>query len=65
MHRNCCKQKILYNRKIKFSQELLDIEEYTNIEGLTNCKAATSTTKQCIKNDNNDNNIKERLEWSG
>ena len=61
MHGNCCRQKIQNNKKIKFSQKLLDVKEYTNVEGPTNCKAATSTTWQCNNNDNN-NNIKERLE---
>ena len=64
MHGNCCKQKIEINKKIKFSQKLLDVKEYTNVEGPTNCKAATSTTRQCNNNDNT-NNIKERLVWSG
>ena len=64
MYGNCCKQKIQNNKKIKFSQKLLDVKEYTNVEGPTNCKAATSTTRQCNNNDNN-NNIKERLVWSG
>ena len=50
--------------KIKFSQKLLDVKEHTNVEGPTNCKAATSTTRQCNTNDNS-NNIKERLAWSG
>ena len=64
-HGNCCRQKIqnTSNKKIKFSQKLLDVKEYTNVEGPTNCKAATSTTRQCNNNDNN-NNIKERLVWS-
>ena len=52
------------NKRIKFSQKLLDVKEYTNVQGPTNCKAATSTTRQCNNNDNN-NNIKERLVWSG
>ena len=39
MHGNCCKQKIQNNKKIKFSQKLLDAKEYTNDEGPTNCKA--------------------------
>ena len=43
---------------------MLDVKEYTNVEGPTNCKAATSTTRQCNNNDNT-NNIKERLVWSG
>ena len=64
MYGNCCKQKIQNNKKIKFSQKLLDVKEYTNVEGPTNCKAATSTTRQCNNNDNN-NNIKERLARSG
>ena len=66
MYGNCCKQKIQNNKKIKFSQKLLDVKEYTNVEGEgpTNCKAATSTTRQCNNNDNT-NNIKERLVWSG
>ena len=55
---NCCKQKIENNKKLKFSQKLLDVKEYTNFEGPTNCKAATSTTRQC---NNNDDDIKERL----
>ena len=66
MHGNCCRQKI-QNKKIKFSQKLLDdhVKEYTNVEGPTNCKAATSTTRQCNNNDNNNNNnIKEiSIEW--
>ena len=64
MQGNCCRQKIQNNKKIKFSQKLLDVKEYTNVEGPTKCKAATSTTRQCNNNDNN-NNIKERLVWSG
>ena len=52
------------NKKIKFSQKLLDVKEYTNVKGPTNCKAAKSTTRQCNNNDNS-NNIKERLVWSG
>ena len=63
MHGNCCKQKI-QNNKIKFSQKLLEVKENTSVEGPTNCKAATSTTRQCNNNDNK-NNIKERLVWSG
>ena len=65
MHGNCCRQKIQNNRKKKFSQKLLDVKEYTNVEGPTNCKVAMSATRQCNNNDNNDNNIKERLVWSG
>ena len=61
----CCKQKIENNKKIKFSEKLLEVKENTNVEGPTNCKAATSTTRQCNNNDNNDNNIKERLVWRG
>ena len=64
MYRTCCRQKNRNNKKIKFSQKLLDVKEYTNVEGPTNCKAATSTTRQCNTNDNS-NNIKERLAWSG
>ena len=64
MQGNCCRQKIQNNKRIKFSQKLLDVKEYTNVEGPTNCKAATSTTRQCNNNDNNNNNIKERLVWS-
>ena len=60
MHRNCCKQKIENNKKIKFSQKLLEVKESTSVEGPTNCNAATSTTRQCNNNDKN-NNIKERL----
>ena len=58
MHRNCCKQKIENNKKIKFSQKLLEVN--TSVEGPTNCNAATSTTRQSNNNDKN-NNIKERL----
>ena len=36
------------------------LKNNTNVEGPTNCKAATSTTRQCNNNDN-DNSIKERL----
>ena len=61
MHGSCCSQKIQNN--IKFSQKLLDVKEYTNVEGPTKCKAATSTTRQC--NNDNNNNIKEKLVWSG
>ena len=43
---------------------MLDVKEYTNVEGPSNCKAATSTTRQYNNNDN-DNNIMERLTWSG
>ena len=32
MHGNCCRQKIQNNKKIKFSQKLLDVKEYTNVE---------------------------------
>ena len=64
MYRTCCRQKNRNNKKIKFSQKLLDVKEYTNVEGPTNCKAATSTTRQCNTNDNS-NSIKERLAWSG
>ena len=64
MHRNCCKQKIENNKKIKCSQKLLEVKESTSVEGPTNCKAATSTTRQCNNNDNT-NNIKERLVWGG
>ena len=64
MHGNCCKQKIQNNKKIKFSQNLLEVKENTSVEGPTNCNAATSTTRQCNNNDKN-NNIKERLAWSG
>ena len=64
MYRTCCRQRNRNNKKIKFSQELLDVKECTNVEGPTNCKAATSTTRQCNTNDNS-NNIKERLAWSG
>ena len=41
-------------------KKLLDVKEYTSVEGPTNCNAATSTTRQCNNNDNN-NHIKERL----
>ena len=41
------------------------LKKNTNVEGPTNCKAATSTTRQCNSNDNNNYNIKERLAWSG
>ena len=61
---NCFKQKIENNKKIKLSQKLLDVKEDTSFEGPTNCSAATSTTRQCNNNDKN-NNIKERLAWSG
>ena len=64
MYGNCCKQKIQNNKKIKFSQKLLEVKESTSVEGPTNCNAATSTTRQCNNNDNNDN-IKERLVCSG
>ena len=64
MHGNCCKQKNENNKKIKLSQKLLDVKEDTSFEGPTNCNAATSTTRQCNNNDKN-NNIKERLVWSG
>ena len=50
--------------RIKLSQKLLDVKENTSVEGPTNCNAATSTTRQCNNNDNT-NNIKERLVWSG
>ena len=63
MHGNCCKKENK-NKKIKFSQKLLDVKEYTHIEGPTKGKAATSTRRKCNNNDN-DNNIKERLVWSG
>ena len=42
MPRNYCKQKNKRNKKIKFSQNLLDVKECTNVEGPTNCQAATS-----------------------
>ena len=42
MHRNYCKQKNKSNKKIKFSQNLLDVKECTNVEEPTNCQAATS-----------------------
>ena len=61
MHGNCCKQKIENNKKIKFSQKLLEVKENTSVEGPTNCKAATSTTRQCNNNDKYNNNIKETL----
>ena len=64
MHRNCCKQKIQNDKKINFSQKLLEVKESASVEGPTNCNAATSTARQCNNNDNN-NNIKERLVWSG
>ena len=64
MRMNCSKQKIENNKKIKFSQKLLEVKESTSVEGPTNCNAATSTTRQCNNNDKN-NNIKERLVWSG
>ena len=63
MYENCSKHKI-ENKKIKIQLKLLDVKENTNVEGPTNCKAATSTTRQCNTNDN-DNNIKERLAWIG
>ena len=65
MHRNCCKQKIENNKKIKFSQTLLEVKESTSVEGPTNCNAATSTTRQCSNNDKYNNNIKETLARSG
>ena len=65
MYRNCCKQKIQNNKKIKFSQNLLDVKESTSVEGPTNCNAATSTTRQCNNNDKYNNNIKETLARSG
>ena len=65
MHGNCCKQKIQNNKKIKFSQNFLDVKEYTSVEGPTNCNAATSTTRQCNNNDKYNNNIKETLARSG
>ena len=40
------------------------LKNNTNVEGPINCKAATSTTRQCNTNDN-DNNITEWLAWSG
>ena len=43
---------------------MLEVKESTSVEGPINCKAATSTTRQCNNNDNT-NNIKERLVWSG
>ena len=62
MYGNCCKKKIQNNKKIKFSQKLLDVKESTSVEGPTNCNAATSTTRQCNNNDKyNNNNIKETL----
>ena len=64
MHGNCCKQKNENNKKKLISQKLLEVKESTSVEGPTNCKAATSTTRQCNNNDNT-NNIKERLAWSG
>ena len=64
MYRNCFKQKIQNNKKIKVSQKLLEVKESTSVEGPTNCNAATSTTRQCNNNDNN-NNIKKRSVWSG
>ena len=39
------------------------LKNNTNVEGPINCKAATSTTRQCNTNDN-DNNITEWLAWS-
>ena len=39
------------------------LKNNTNVEGPINCKAATSTTRQCNINDN-DNNITEWLAWS-
>ena len=63
MHGNCCKQKIENNKKIK-----LLVKVYTYVEGPTNCNAATSTTRQCKNNDNNDIKerlVMERLVWSG
>ena len=65
MHKNCCKQKIQKNKKIKFSQKLLDVKESTSVEGPKNCKAATSTTRQYNNNDKYNNNIKETLARSG
>ena len=64
MRGTCCKQKNENNKKIKLSQKLLHVKEDTSFEGPTNCSAATSTTRQCNNNDKN-NNIKERLVWSG
>ena len=63
IHRNYCEQKTQNNKKIKFSQKLLHVKEYTNVEGPTYCKAATLTTRQY--NNNYNDNIKERLVWSG
>ena len=63
---NCCKKKIK-NKKINFvriKNKIVRFKEYTNVEGPTNCKAAMSTTGQCNDNDY-DNNISERLVWSG
>ena len=57
-------RKLKIIRKKFFSQKLLEVKESTSVEGPTNCKAATSTTRQCNNNDNT-NNIKERLVWSG
>ena len=37
MRRNCCKQKIENNKKIKFRQKLLEVKESTSVEGPTNC----------------------------
>ena len=65
MYGNCCKQKIQNNKKIKFSQTLLEVKESTSVEGPTNCNAATSTTRQCNNNDKYNNNIKETLARSG
>ena len=56
------KMKII--RKKIISQKVLEVKESTSVEGPTNCKAATSTTRQCNNNDNT-NNIKERLVWNG
>ena len=65
MYGNCCKQKLQNNKKIKFSQKLLDVKESTSVKGPKNCNAATSTTRQCNNNDKYNNNIKETLARSG
>ena len=52
---------IVVSRKSRIIR--MNKKEYTNVEGPTNCKAATSATRQCNNNDNN--NIEERLAWSG
>ena len=61
MHGNCCRQKIQNNKKIKFSQKLLDVKEYTNVEDQQTAKQPREPQGGATIMIMNNNNIKGKL----